>query len=312
MTKIAVLDDYQGTAKDYADWSGLDVTYFRDPIGDEARVIESLQSFDVVCPMRERTDISANVINGLPNLKLLVTTGMRNAAIDMDAAAAKGVVVCGTTGSATPTPELAMGLILSLARSIPQSGRAMAQGRWQDKVGKALSGSTLGLLGLGKLGGQVAKYARAFDMRIIAWSQNLTAERAAECGAELVSKEELFRQSDFISIHLVLSDRSRGLVGAEDLALMKSDGCIVNTSRGPIINEDALLSALQNNVIGGAGIDVYSTEPLPADHPIRTQENAVLTPHLGYVTENTYEIFYGQTVENIRAWMDGAPTRVIS
>lgn len=312
MTKVAVLDDYQGIAKDMADWSGLDVTFFRDPIGDTARVIERLQPFDIVCPMRERTQINADVINGLPNLKLLATTGMRNAAIDIPAAKARDVTVCGTRGSATPTPELAFALMLSLGRQIPQSGAAMRQGRWQIGLGKAMRGATLGLLGLGRLGAEVAEYAKVFGMRIIAWSQNLTAERAAECGVEFVTKDELFQQSDFISVHLVLSERSRGLVGARELGLMKPEAYIVNTSRGPIIDEDALLEALQNKQIGGAGIDVFGVEPLPADHPIRSLDNAVLTPHLGYVTEDTYRIFYGETVECIRAWLDGKPLNVIS
>ena len=252
------------------------------------------------------------MIEALPNLKLIATTGMRNAAIDMAACQDRGIAVTGTSGSATPTPELAMGLILSLARSIPQEGRGMRQGLWQTTVGRSLNGATLGLLGLGKLGQQVAGYARAFNMNLIAWSQNLTAERAAEHGATLVDKATLFRDSDFISIHLVLGERTRGLVGAADLALMKPTAYLINTSRGPIVDETALLKALQEQTIGGAGLDVYGTEPLPADHPIRTLDNAVLTPHLGYVTEDTYRIFYGQTVECIRAWMAGNPVRVIT
>ena len=312
MTKIAVMDDYQGVALDFADWSGLDVTVFKDHVRDEDRIVERLQPFDVICPMRERTRISRKVIEGLPNLKLIATTGMRNAGIDIAAARDRGVVVTGTQGSATPTPELAMGLILSLARSIPQEGRAMRRGQWQTTLGRSLNGATLGLLGLGRLGAQVAHYAKAFDMKLIAWSQNLTAERASDHGATLVDKATLFRESDFISIHLVLGDRTRGLVGAEDLALMKSDACLINTSRGPIVDEAALLSALQERRIGGAGLDVYDLEPLPANHPFRTLDNAVLTPHLGYVTEDTYRIFYSQTVECVRAWIKGDPVRVIS
>ena len=312
MTKIAVMDDYQGVALDYADWSGLDVTVFNDHQRDEAAVIERLQPFEIICPMRERTRISRNVIESLPNLKLIATTGMRNAGIDIAAAQERGVMVTGTQGSATPTPELAMGLILSLARSIPQEGRAMRRGQWQTSIGRSLKGATLGLLGLGRLGAQVAHYARAFDMNLIAWSQNLTEERAAEQGAKLVDKATLFREADFISVHLVLGDRTRGLVGAEELALMKPDACIVNTSRGPIIDEAALLTALLEKRIGGAGLDVYDVEPLPADHPFRTLDNTVLTPHLGYVTEDTYRIFYAQTVECVRAWLAGDPVRVIS
>lgn len=312
MTKIAILDDYHGVALDYADWSGLDVTVFRDHVRDEARLIERLQPFDVICAMRERTGLGRSVIEGLPNLKLIATSGMRNAAIDMAAAADKGVMVCGTAGKSTPTPELAMGLILSLARSIPIESRNMRSGQWQTTIGKSLAGATLGLLGLGRLGQQVAKYARAFDMNLIAWSQNLDAKTAEANGAKLVDKATLFRESDFISVHLVLGDRSRGIVGADDLALMKSDAFLVNTSRGPIVDEAALLTALQERRIGGAGIDVYGVEPLPADHPIRTLDNVVLTPHLGYVTEDTFEVFYGETVENVRAWIAGDPKRVIT
>jgi len=312
MTKIAIMDDYHDAALGYADWSGLDVTVFKDHVRDEAKVIERLKPFDVICPMRERTALPRSVIEALPNLKLIATTGMRNAAIDMDACRENGVMVTGTSGSATPTPELAMGLILSLARHIPQNGRAMRRGEWQTNIGRSLKGATLGLLGLGRLGGQVAKYAQAFEMNLIAWSQNLTAERAEEIGAKLVDKATLFRESDYISIHLVLSERSQGLVSAADLAMMKPDACIVNTSRGPIVDEDALLKALQDGAIGGAGLDVYGVEPLPADHPIRSLDNAILTPHLGYVTEDTYRIFYSQTVECIRGWIAGEPVRVIS
>lgn len=312
MTKIAIMDDYQGAALKAADWSGLDVTVFRDHQADQARVIERLQPFDVVCLMRERTAFPAAVIKALPNLKLIATTGMRNAAIDPDAARDCNVVVTGTSGSHTPTPELAMGLILSLARSIPQEGRKMRRGEWQTTIGRSLNGATLGLLGLGKLGQQLAVYARAFNMNLIAWSQNLTEETCKAHGAKLVDKKTLFKESDFISVHLVLGDRTRGLVGRADLDMMKPTACIVNTSRGPIIDEDALLAVLQAGTIGGAGLDVYGTEPLPADHPIRTLDNAVLTPHLGYVTEDTLDIFYQQTVECVRAWINGNPVRVIS
>lgn len=313
MTKIAILDDYQGAALSFADWSGLDVQVFRDHVADEARVIERLQPFDVICPMRERTALPRSVIEALPNLKLIATNGMRNAAIDLDAARERGVMVTGTGGRASPTPELAFGLILSLARSIPLAGRVMARGQWQAvPIGKSLEGATLGLLGLGRLGQKVAGYGRAFGMNVIAWSQNLTEETAAAHGAELVDKQALFERSDFLSVHLVLSERSRGIVGAGDLARMRPDAYIVNTSRGPIIDEDALLEALRSKSIAGAGLDVFGTEPLPADHPIRTLDNAILTPHLGYVTEDTYDVFYRETVECVRAWMNGAPIRVIS
>ncbi len=312
MTKIAIMDDYQGVALSAADWSGLDVTVFRDHQADQSRVIERLKPFEVVCLMRERTAFPKSVIEALPNLKLIVTTGMRNASIDMDAARERNVLVTGTRGSSTPTPELAMGLILSLARSIPQEGRRMRRGEWQTTIGKSLNGATLGLLGLGKLGQQLAVYARAFNMNLIAWSQNLTEETCKDHGAKLVDKDTLFRESDFISVHLVLSDRTRGLVGGDDLAKMKSTACIVNTSRGPIIDEEALLAALQTRSIGGAGLDVYGVEPLPADHPIRTLDNAILTPHLGYVTEDTLDIFYRESVECVRSWIAGNAVRVIS
>lgn len=312
MTKIAVMDDYQGVALDYADWSGLDVTVFRDHVADEDRVIDRLQPFDVICPMRERTTISRRVIENLPKLRLIATTGMRNAGIDVAAAQENGVTVTGTGGQSAPTPELAMGLILSLARSIPLESRNMRSGQWQSTIGKSLNGATLGLLGLGRLGQRLAVYARAFDMKLIAWSQNLTAETAAAHGAALVDKATLFEESEFLSIHLVLGDRSRGLVTAEDIARMRPDAYLINTSRGPIVDEAALLTALTERRIGGAGLDVFGTEPLPADHPIRTLDNVVLTPHLGYVTEDTYRRFYPETVECVRAWLAGKPVRVIS
>jgi len=312
MARIAVLDDYQHVAHRFADWSRLgehELTFIHEPLED---VAAALEPFDVVCAMRERTAFPADVFDGLPNLRLLVTTGMRNASIDMDAAAAHGVVVCGTEVPSTPTAELAWGLVLALARHIPHEGGGMREGGWMTTVGVDLNGRTLGILGLGRLGSIVARYGAAFGMGLVAWSENLTAERAAECGAELVRKDELFSCADVVTIHLVLSRRTRGLIGAQEISLMKPTAYLVNTSRGPIVDEEALLDALDSGRIAGAGIDVYDREPLPADHPLRRSPNTVLTPHLGYVTENTYRVFYGQTVEDVEAWLAGEPMRVIA
>jgi phosphoglycerate dehydrogenase-like enzyme len=311
MARIAVLDDYQHVAQRFADWSRLrehEVTFFHEPLGDPA---QALQGFEVVCAMRERTAFPAELFDRLPGLRLLVTTGMRNASVDMDAAVAHGVTVCGTQVPSTPTAELTWGLILALARRIPVEDTGMRAGAWQTTVGVDLTGKTLGIVGLGRLGSIVARYGAAFGMRLVAWSQNLTAERAAECGAELVTKEALFSGADVVTIHLVLSRRTRGLVGARELGLMKPTAFLVNTSRGPIVDEVALREALGTGTIAGAGIDVYDREPLPADHPLRRAPNTVLTPHLGYVTENAYRVFYGQTVEDVEAFLAGNPVRVI-
>jgi len=314
--RVAVLDDYQHVAMTMADWTQLPndvtVTCFTDHEPRPDALAERLKGYEIVCIMRERTPFARQVFEKLPDLKLLITTGMRNASVDLQAAADHGVTVCGTQGSGHPTPELAFALMLCLARNIPNENAAMRQGHWQTKVGLGLKGRTLGLLGLGNLGSRVAKYAQAFEMDVIAWSQNLTVEAAVEKGVRRVEKDELFQQSDFISVHLVLSDRSRGLVGARELGLMKPTAYIVNTSRGPIIDEDALADALKAGTIAGAGIDTYGLEPVPKTNPFLDLPNTVLTPHLGYVTEDTYEIFYGQTVENIVAWLKGEPVRVIA
>ena len=316
MPKIAVLDDYQHIALTMADWTALgssaEVTVFNDHEADESALARRLADFDVICVMRERTPMPRTLLERLPNLRLLVTTGARNASIDMEAATEKGITVCHTRGKKHPTPEMTWGLILALARHIPFEHGQMQKGKWQTTVGRTLNGSTLGLLGLGRLGSQVAHYGKAFGMNLIAWSQNLTEERAAEQGAKRVEKDELFSQADFISIHLVLSERTRALVGKHELGLMRPTAYLVNTSRGPIVDEDALVAALQEKVIAGAGLDTYGTEPLPADHPLRSLDNVVLTPHLGYVTEDTMEVFYKDTVENIKAWMDGRPVRVLN
>jgi len=310
--RIAVLDDYQRVAHRFADWSRLaehEVTFFHEPLED---VAAALEPFEIVCAMRERTAFPAELFDRLPNLQLLVTTGRRNAAIDLEAAERHGVTVAGTNVPGLSTAEHAWGLILALARRIPQEDRGMHEGAWQTTVGTDLAGRTLGIVGLGRLGSAMARYGQAFDMRLVAWSQNLTAERCLECGAELVTKGELLSTADVVTIHLVVSGRTRGLIGAEELAVMKPTAFLVNTSRGPIVDEAALVAALEAGTIAGAALDVYDREPLPADHPLRRAPNTVLTPHLGYVTEETYRVFYGQTVEDIEAWLAGEPVRVIS
>ncbi len=314
--KIAVIDDYQKIAREMADWSGLmaahDVVFFHEPIGDQAAVTAALKDFDIVCIMRERTLFDRATLQGLANLKLLVTTGMRNASLDVAYLNERGIPVCGTGGSTNSTPELAWGLILSLARHIPTENQRMREGNWITTLGVDLAGNTLGILGLGRLGSAMARVANAFDMDVIAWSQNLTEEAAAAAGATRVDKETLFRQSDFITIHYKLSERSTGLVGAAELAQMKPTAFLVNTSRAPIVETDALIAALKDGRIAGAGIDVYDDEPLAGDHPIRTCPRTVLTPHLGYVSEKTYRQFYGETVEAIEAWLNGSPVRLLN
>jgi phosphoglycerate dehydrogenase-like enzyme len=312
--RIAVLDDYQGVALRFADWDSLEaeVEVFSDHLAGDDEVVGRLTPFEVVVAMRERTPFTRARLERLETLKLLVTTGMRNASIDLDAARDRGVVVCGTGSLGPPTAELAWGLILAITRQIPAEDARMRAGGWQHTIGPELAGRTLGLVGLGRLGSRMARIARAFEMETIAWSQNLTAERAAEAGVEAVAKDELFRRADVVSIHLVLSDRTRGLVGAPELALMQPGAYLVNTSRGPIVDEAALLDALHAGRIAGAGIDVYDTEPLPPQHPLRFAPNTVLTPHIGYVTTGTYDVFYREAVEDIAAWRAGAPVRVLT
>lgn len=313
---VAVLDDYQKVALQSADWSDLSrratITVFNENIAREDSLIEALQPFEVVVAMRERTPFPARVIQALPRLKLLVTTGPYNASIDAAAATEQGVIVCGTGGLLHPTSELTWGLIHAVTRNIPREDQAIRQGRWQTSVGAELGGRTLGIVGLGKLGQRVARVARAFDMNVIGWSQNLTAETAAEHGATLVTKEALFAESDVVTVHLVLSDRTRGLIGSRELGLMKPTSYIVNTSRGPIIDEAALVAALRSGAIAGAALDVFDAEPLPADHPFRSLANTVLTPHIGYVGQETYRIFYADVVDDIDNWLNGTPVRVIS
>ena len=316
MVRVAVLDDYQDVARKMTDWSVLpadvEVEVFRDHLTDQAAVAERLKDFDIVVAMRERTLFPCTLLEQLPQLRLLTTTGMRNAAIDMQAAADCNVLVCGTGGILYPTAELTWGLILSLLRHIPDEDQATRAGRWQVSMGLGLHGKTLGLMGLGRLGSEVARVGTAFQMNVIAWSQNLTAERAAECGATLVSKDELLARADILSIHLVLSARSRGLIGHQELNRMKPTASLINTSRGPIVDEAALIAALQNGTIAGAGLDVFDEEPLPLDHPLRRTANTIITPHIGYVTAETYKVFFDETVENIQAFLQGAPVRVLN
>ncbi len=313
--RVAILDDYQGIARRMADWDGLpagtEVVIFADHLSDAGAVAARLTDFDAVVAMRERTSFPRTLLERLPRLKLLVTTGMRNASIDVGAAVERGVVVCGTAGLPYPTAELTWGLILALARYIALEDRATREGRWQVSCGLGLNGKTLGVIGLGGLGSRVAKIGRAFEMDVIAWSQNLTAARAADVGATLVSKDELLARSDMVSVHLVLSERTRGLLGPRELSQMKRTAYLINTSRGPIVDEAALVAALRQGTIAGAGLDVYDEEPLPLDHPLRSLPNTVITPHLGYVTEETYRIFYGHALEDVKAWLAGQPVRVL-
>ncbi len=315
MARVALLDDYQGVALGMADWkslpAGTEVVVFKDHVAGEDAVAKRLADFDIVMALRERTPFPRTLLDRLPKLKLLVTAGMRNASIDMKAAAERGVVVCGTAGLPYPTAELAWGLILSLMRRIPAEDRATREGRWQTSLGQGLNGKTLGVLGLGTLGSRAARVGRAFEMEVLAWSQNLTAERAAAADAMLVTKDELLARSDIVSIHLVLGERTRGLIGARELGVMKRSAYLINTSRGPIVDEAALIRALGDGTIAGAGLDVFDEEPLPLDHPFRRLPSIVITPHLGYVTSETYRIFYGHALEDIKAYLDGTPVRVL-
>lgn len=312
--KIAVLDDYQNVARSFADWDslGADVEVFTEHIPDADNLVARLSGFEVVVAMRERTPFPAEVLARLNDLKLLVSTGRRNAAIDVEAADRHGIVVSATGYVAHPTAEHTWALILSAMRNIPLEERAMRDGGWQRTVGRDLHGRTLGLLGLGRLGAKVATVGQAFGMETIAWSQNLTTEKAAEHSVTAVSKDELFVKSDVLSVHLVLSERTRALVGRAQLAAMKPTATLVNTSRGPIIEEAALLDALRDGRPGHAAIDVYDREPLPADHPLRTVPNVTLTPHIGYVTEDVYRTFYQDAVEDIAAYQAGSPIRVMN
>lgn len=314
--RLAILDDYQHVALEAADWKSLegevDIRVFHDHIKGEDAVAQALADFDVIVAMRERTPFPASLLQKLPSLKLLVTTGMRNLAIDMEAARKQGVPVCGTALLPYPAFEHTWALILALLKKIPEENQNMHAGGWQSGIIEGVRGKTLGVIGLGKLGSQVAKIGAAFGMNVIAWSQNLTDERARECGATRVEKDELLAQSDVVTIHVLLSDRTRGLIGQRELALMKPAAYLVNTSRGPIVEEAALLEALQGQKIAGAGIDVYDVEPLPPDHPLRKCDNAVLTGHTAYVIRETYELAYGEALEDVKAWLKGEPIRVLN
>jgi phosphoglycerate dehydrogenase-like enzyme len=317
MTRIsvAILDDFQNVTRELADWNRLPphvgVTVFNDHVEGEA-LVERLKPFDVLVVTRERTKLPRSLVERLLALKLVVTAGMRNLGIDLAACREHGVLVCGTGSGSSPTAELAWGLILALARHIPEEDRSLRAGRWQTTIGTGLKGKTLGVLGLGRLGTQVARVGLAFDMNVIAWSQNLTAERAAEAGVTRVDKADLFRQADVLTIHLLLSERTRGIVGRDELALMKPTAFLVNTARAAIVDEEALLEALIGKKIAGAGLDVFGREPLPADAPILRAPNTVLTPHLGYVTRETYDVYFPQALEDIEAWLAGKPVRVIT
>jgi phosphoglycerate dehydrogenase-like enzyme len=316
MHRIAVLDDYQSVAADFCDWSRVpdpvEVVEFHDHVADPDSLIARLQVFDIVIAMRERTPLRREVLERLPNLQLLVTTGMRNKSIDIEAANELGITVCGTGAHPTATPELTWGLILATLRHIPQEDAGMRAGGWQQTIGGDLAGHTLGVVGLGRIGSQVAKVGQAFGMDVVAWSQHLTDERAAEHGVRRVEKDELFATADVVTVHLLWSKRTRGLIGADDFALMKHTAVFVNTSRGPIVDEQALIDVLRDGRIAGAGIDVYDQEPLPRDHPLRELRRAVLTPHLGYVTRGTYEVFYRDAVEDVAAFLAGSPVRVLT
>jgi phosphoglycerate dehydrogenase-like enzyme len=313
--RLSILDDYQGVALDMADWSALkgrvDIVVEREPFADEDAAARALAESAIVCAMRERTAFPASLVTRLPQLKLLITTGMRNASFDMAALKEHGVTVCGTEGGGLDTAELAWGLILGAARRIAEDHRGMRDGLWQTRVGHRIADKTLGVLGLGRLGGAVARVGLAFDMKVIAWSPNLTAERAAAVGVERVEKDGLFQRADIISVHVVLGPRSRGVVGRREIGLMKKDAILVNTSRGPIVDTEAVIDALEAGRLGYAGFDVYDKEPLPADHRLRRTRNVLMTPHIGYVTEENYHSSFPQVVEDVVAFLDGRPVRVI-
>jgi phosphoglycerate dehydrogenase-like enzyme len=306
--KIAILDDYQNVALKMADWSALsgraEITVFNDHLADPSALVERLLPFDIVCVMRERTPLPREVLQHLPKLKLVASTGSRNASIDTGAAKELGITVTATGYRSSPTIELTWALILASLRGVVHENNSIRNGGWQKSVGQDLSGKILGVVGLGNIGGQVARIGLAFGMKIIAWSQNMAPEIAEAAGAKLVSKDELFRQADIVTIHLILSGRTKGLVGAGELGLMKPTSRLINTSRGPIVDEPSLIKALRSHAIAGAAIDVFEEEPLPAQHPFRSMDNVLATPHIGYVSESLYRTFYGDSLANITAWLD--------
>lgn len=313
--KLAILDDYENVALKLADWDSLgpeiEIDVYHDHLAKQEPLVQRLLPYDILVIMRERTPFPGSFVRQLPNLKLLVTTGGKNRAVDLDACSKKGIVVCCTEASKTAPAELTWALILSTLRRIPQQDRATREGQWGSGIGSGLAGKTLGVLGLGKQGTQVAHVGLAFNMKVIAWSQNLTPEKAAAAGVLRVEKDELFSTADVLSVHVILSDRTRGLIGARELGLMKPSAFIINTSRGPIIEEKALIDALQQNRIAGAGLDVYETEPLPADHPLLSLSNTVITPHIGYITTEGFGIYFSHAKEDVDAWLAGKPIRVL-
>jgi phosphoglycerate dehydrogenase-like enzyme len=320
LSRLAILDDYQGVALGMGPWSrlaGMQVEAFRDALTDEDALAERLLPFDAILGIRERTAFTASLLRRLPNLKLLITTGERNRSFDVAAANAQGITVCGTPSAGSPTVDITWGLIISLLRDLPAQTASLRAGTWQasgapNSVGRALHGLTLGVLGLGKLGSRVAKVGQAFGMTTIAWSRNLTTEAAAAIGVERVEKAALFERADVVTLHVILSSQSRGIVGAEDLGRMKPDAVIVNTSRGPLIDQPALIAALTEHRIGGAGLDVFDQEPLPPGHPILAAPNTVLTPHLGYVSRQNFSAYFNGAVETIEAYLAGNPVRVLT
>ena len=315
MRRLAILDDYQHVAGSLADWTRLEptveVTIFDDHIAGLDALAQRLGDFEIIIAMRERTPFPAALFERLPKLELLVSTGARNRAIDLDAARDAGVVVCGTRALGGGTVELTWGLIIALTRNITREDAAVRDGRWQIALGPELGGRTIGVVGLGRVGGRVAQIAGAFGMSPIAWSENLTAERAGAVGARLVGKDELFATADVVTLHLVLSERTRGLVGARELALMKPTAYLVNTARGPIVDERALVAALDAGSIAGAALDVFDEEPLPLGHPLRALPNTVVTPHIGYVARDAYEAFYADALEDVEAFLAGSPIRLL-
>nr|WP_208097083.1 D-2-hydroxyacid dehydrogenase family protein [Paenarthrobacter sp. MSM-2-10-13] len=315
--RLAILDDYQQVSGDYAPWDsllddGVKVSVFSAPFVSQEQAVAALAPFDIIVAMRERTRFPQDVLEALPNLKLLVTTGMANAAIDLEAAAERGIVVCGTAGSPAAAPELTWALLMAFARNLTVEENSLRAGTWQTGVGFELEGKTLGIVGLGKIGKRMAGYAKAFGMDVLAWSQNLTAEVAADAGARKVSKEELFRESDVVTLHLRLSERTEGIVGSKELRLLGPEGVLVNTARGPLVDEAALIQALEEGWIRGAALDVFDEEPLPSGHALLHSSRTALSPHVGYVTHESYRQFYGGAFEDVKGWLDGAPVRVIN
>jgi phosphoglycerate dehydrogenase-like enzyme len=305
--KIAVLDDYQGAARKMADWSEVEkisiITIFHDHLADQQELIERLAPFDILCLMRERTPVNRELLSNLPNLKLIVSTGFRNASIDAVAVQDLGIALQNTGYLGNGAPEMTWALLMAMAKKIPQENASLKSGGWQTQIGSDLKGKTIGIVGLGTIGAKIAAIAAVFDMNVIAWSQNLTPEKAEAQGARYVSKEYLFRNADFITVHLVLSERTKGIINTPELSLMKPGAYLINTSRGPLIDEKALIESLEYKKIAGAALDVFDTEPLPADHPFRTLDNVLATPHTGFVTEKTYKLFFEDTVTILKKWI---------